>query len=61
MPSFVGGEHVLSSCDCRDDTEHFGNPNCARADDLTGNSRGSGSSKNPHLIRRSGPVEESFM
>ena len=24
------------SCDCQDDTEHRGNPNCARADDLTG-------------------------
>ena len=23
------------SCDCQDDTEHCGNPNCARADDLT--------------------------
>ena len=24
------------SCDCQDDTERRGNPNCARADDLTG-------------------------
>ena len=23
------------SCDCQGDTEHRGNPNCARADDLT--------------------------
>ena len=61
MTSLVGGEHVLSSCDCRDDTEHRGNPNCARAGDLKGNSRGSGSGKNPHLIRRSGIVEKSFM
>ena len=28
--------------DCRDDTEHRGSPNCARAGDLTGNSRVSG-------------------
>ena len=48
---FVGGEHVLSSFECRDDTEHRENPNCARAD-LTGNSRGSSSGKNPHRIRR---------
>ena len=39
---FVGGGHVHSPRDCRDDTEHRGNPNCAGADDLTGNSRGSG-------------------
>ena len=36
------------SCDCQDDTEHRGNPNCARADDLTGNSRGSGCGHVPH-------------
>ena len=35
--------------------------NCARADGLTGNSRGSGGGKNPHLIRTSGPVERRFM
>ena len=58
---FVGGEHVLRSCECRDNTEQFGNPNFARADELTGNCRGSGGGKNPHPIRRSGPVEKSFM
>ena len=57
----VGGEHVLSSCDCRDDTEHRGNPNCARADDLAGNSRGSGSGKNAHPSRGSEPVVKSVM
>ena len=36
-------------------------PNCARSGDLTGISRGSGTGKDPHLIRRSGPVEKSFM
>ena len=36
------------SCDCQDDTEHRGNPNCARADDLTGNSQGSGCGNVPH-------------
>ena len=61
VPSFVGGEHVLSSCECRDETQHLGNPKWARAGDLTGNSRGSGGGKNPHLFRRSGLVEKSFM
>ena len=36
------------SCDCQDDTEHRGNPNCARADDLTGNFRDSGCGNAPH-------------
>ena len=57
----VGGSHILSPCDGRDDTELRGNPNCARVDDLTGNSRDSGSGKNPHQIRRSELVEKSFM
>ena len=56
MPRFVDGEHVLSSRDCPNDTEHRGDPNCARAGDLTGNSRGSGSGKDPHQIDWSGPV-----
>ena len=41
--------------------EDRGNPNCARADDLTGNSRASGCGNDPHQIHRSGPVEKSFM
>ena len=61
MPSFVVEEHVLGSRDCRDDTEHRGNPNCARAGDLTRNSRGSGCGKDPHQIHRSGPAEEGFI
>ena len=36
-------------------------PNCANADNLTRNFRGSGGGKNPHLIRRSGPLVKSFM
>ena len=55
------GEHVVSSRDCRDDTEHRGNPNCARAAVLTGNSRGSGGGRDPHLIHRPGPVVKSVM
>ena len=54
-------ENVLSSRDCRDDTKHRGNPNCARAGDLTRNSQDSECGKDPHQIRRSGPVEKSSM
>ena len=41
--------------------EDRGNPTCARADDLIGNSRASGCGNAPHQIHRSGPVEKSFM
>ena len=61
VPSLLVENTFFSPCDCRDGTEHRGNPNCARADDLTRNSHGSGSGKNPHLIRKSRPVEKSFM
>ena len=45
VPSFVVGEHVLNSRDCRDGTEHRGNPNCTRSDDLTRNYRGMSSQR----------------
>ena len=38
-------------------TEHLGNPNCARAERVDRNSPGPGCGKNPHLVRRSGLVE----
>ena len=41
--------------------EYRGNSNCARADDLTGNSGASDCDNATHQIHRSGSVEKSFM